>query len=200
MSWSSSGGGGAFPALQLLARLQAQRSGAPNARRPVDWARLVRETPARVVQNAQLARGVVGPSPVVPPDVRLPPMRFPIPPGMETTLLPPPFSPLATAGWLTGVLAGPQKSEFKSDDPPYPPSAGWDGEDAGKAPKQCLVQRDLDQERCRDLPESNSVAARERRRCCWQSLNARWGECTHTNGEVGHPRLRTRWSKERGCF
>ena len=199
MSLIGSGGGGAFPALQLLARLQAQRGGAPSARGSVDWARMVRETPARRVQNAQLARSVITP-PVVPPEVRLPPRRFPIPPGMDTTLLPPPLSPVATAGWLAGVLAGPQKSEFRSDDPPYPPGTGSGGEEARKTPKQCLVQRDFDQERCSLLPESNSVAARERRRCCWQSVNARWGECTRTGGEVGYPRLKTRWSEGRGCF
>lgn len=84
----------------------------------------MRETPARRIQNAQLARAVV-PPPVAAPDVRLPPLRLPIQPGMETTLLPPPLSPLATAGWLAGVLAGPQKSEFKrSGSPPPPPGGG----------------------------------------------------------------------------
>lgn len=196
MSLIGSGGGGAFPA-QLLARLQTQRSGGPSARGPVDWARLVRETQARRVQNAQLARGAhvcttcrMGspPPPIAPPDVRLPPMRFPIPPGMKTTLLPPPLSPIATLGWLTGVLAGPQKSEFKRSGSPPPPGPGSGRRGRRREFRQCDLQMDNDQDLCREIPES----AGRRRARCWEGMQERYAYCTGHDGEVGWPPLRTR--------
>jgi len=187
MSSFGSGGGGAFPALQRLARLQAQRGAAPSARGPDDWARMARESQARRVHNAQLARAIV-PPPLVPADVRAPPMRIPIPPGMQTTLLPPPLSPIATAGWLAGVLSGPQKAEFRRDGSPPPPGSGAGRRGRRRDFRQCDIQMDNDQEICRAIPEGAS----RRRARCWESMEERYAYCTANDGEVGFPPLRSR--------
>jgi hypothetical protein len=123
----------------------------------------------------------------------LPPLP---PPGFGAALLPFPIGAVVQAGRLGDMLSGPQVSHFVPPrDPPVPPGSGsGDHSDGSKVPKQCLVQMQLDEERCNELPYPRSRASANRRRRCWESLEARYAHCTTpaTLGEVGYPPLRTR--------
>lgn len=187
--------GGQYDA--YMARAGAGRSAATGTGDAYDQALLRGPVTPAAQQNVQLAwndascpscHGGAAPPP---PPISIPLPRaptWPVPPGMDSSLLPPPLSGAAAAGWLAGILSGPQVSQFSPPRGPPPPGADSGAGDESNYPKQCEVQFANDQAICASLPPG----ARDRRRKCWESQNERRGYCNKSRGEVGRPLLRTR--------
>jgi hypothetical protein len=115
------------------------------------------------------------------PDISLPrsPPVPPLPPfGAGGTLLPPPLGGLAAAGWLAGILSGPQTSEYRRSGRPPPPSgaSGDPYEWSGKA--ECTAQHNEDLAVCRskDAPPG-----------CYKTANERLANCNQ--GKLDFPPL-----------
>jgi hypothetical protein len=144
----------------------------------------------RLGQTAQVAANDIpcetchsGQSPPLPfpPDTSLPPVSLPRtpspPPGMATSLLPPPLAQILSAGSLAGLLGDPNAVQTRRRREPR---------------KQCDVQWNQDEVTCDEIDPSDVNS----RRCCHESANERRAYCVKTDGEVGWPLLKTWWSED----
>ena len=138
-------------------------------------------------RNVQLASNGVcttchgGEPPPPPPDISLPPSP-PVPPlpsfGAGGTLLPGPLGGLAAAGWLAGILSGPQKSEYRRSGAPPPPSGASGDPYRWSSKPECTEQYDND----------IAVCQSDRRPAdCWSKANARLANCNQ--GKLDFPPL-----------